>query len=790
MGEAAVAAARAAGYRNAGTIEFLVEGDGDAASFYFLEMNTRLQVEHPVTEEVTGVDLVRAQFTVAAGGALPWRQEALSQRGHAIECRIYAEDPEHGFLPQAGPLLLYREPSGPGVRIDSGVTEGDDIGVHYDPLLAKLIVSAETRDAACARALEALRAYPVLGTRTNIPFLIRLLELRAFREGHLHTGLIDEHFQELTLPIDAPPVPIEALVAAAFAAPRDAGAHGPLATPGDVADPWSTLGDWGRYPMTTPHHADARRRRSAVQVEWFDDGPRFERESMSRTLSSSVTAPVSCASTSERNGDGVDRRRRRRAMGVRRRRGVRAHRGASAANAARRCSHHGSLTAPMPATVLRVLVKAGDTVRRGDSLVILEAMKMELPVRATTAGTVRAVHCREGELVQPGVTLVEIDELDETATKHDLPPRHDRRSGAARWPAERVRDGVDRQTRWRSSICCRPPACRSSKSSAFVSPKWVPQMADAGEVFAGITRRPGVRYTALVPNLAGLERAHAAGVSEIAIFAAASETFSLKNINQSIDASLDELPRRVRTARRRSACASAPTSRPRSGVRSKVTSRPSAWPRCAGALIEMGAFEVSVSDTIGIAHPGQVPVVVGAVTSRVPLEKIALHFHDTRGTALANVLTALQTGRGDVRRVGRRSGRLPVRARSDRQPRDRRSDLHARWSRNRDRREPGRARRRVSVHRVADWTPPALALLSRGRARLVRGCRSTSSRAVRASASGSARLFEHAIAADLARTLFVRAPAVAAQTDDRHVARRLRSRASAGSARSRRCRAA
>ena len=124
MGDAAVAAARAAGYRNAGTIEFLLEGSGDAARFYFLEMNTRLQVEHPVTEAVTGVDLVRAQLRVAAGEPLPWTQDQLAQRGHAIECRVYAEDPPHGFLPQAGPLLLYREPSGPGIRVDSGVVEG------------------------------------------------------------------------------------------------------------------------------------------------------------------------------------------------------------------------------------------------------------------------------------------------------------------------------------------------------------------------------------------------------------------------------------------------------------------------------------------------------------------------------------------------------------------------------------------------------------------------------------------------------------------------------------------
>src|SRR5262249_13511480 len=139
MGQAAVAAATSAGYVNAGTIEFLLDGWGDGASFYFLEMNTRLQVEHPVTELVTGTDLVRAQLAVAWGGPLPWRQADLAQRGHAIECRVYAEDPSAGFLPQAGPLVLYREPSGPGIRIDSGVEEGTPVPVQYDPMLAKLI---------------------------------------------------------------------------------------------------------------------------------------------------------------------------------------------------------------------------------------------------------------------------------------------------------------------------------------------------------------------------------------------------------------------------------------------------------------------------------------------------------------------------------------------------------------------------------------------------------------------------------------------------------------------------
>jgi len=187
MTAAAVAVAKTAGYRNAGTLEFLV-GDHE---FYFLEMNTRLQVEHPVTEQVTGLDLVRAQLLVAAGEPLPWRQSDVSQRGHAIEARVYAEDPAHGFLPQAGPLLLYREPRRPGVRIDSGVREGGAVSVYYDALVAKVIAAAETRDLAIRRLVAALRDFPILGVRTNVPYLLAILEHPQFASGTMDTGFLD-----------------------------------------------------------------------------------------------------------------------------------------------------------------------------------------------------------------------------------------------------------------------------------------------------------------------------------------------------------------------------------------------------------------------------------------------------------------------------------------------------------------------------------------------------------------------------------------------------------------------
>ena len=187
MTAAAVAVARAAGYRNAGTIEFLVAGD----AFYFLEMNTRLQVEHPVTEQVTGYDLVRAQLVVASGEPLPWRQDQIVHRGHAIEARVYAEDPEQAFLPQAGPLLLYREPQMPGVRIDSGVVEGSLVSVYYDALMAKAIATGETRELAIERLSTALKDFPILGVRTNIPYLLGILAHAQFTRGAMDTGFLD-----------------------------------------------------------------------------------------------------------------------------------------------------------------------------------------------------------------------------------------------------------------------------------------------------------------------------------------------------------------------------------------------------------------------------------------------------------------------------------------------------------------------------------------------------------------------------------------------------------------------
>jgi len=236
MGTAAVALATAAGYQNAGTVEFLVDGAGDDAAFYFLEINARLQVEHPITEAVTGVDLVRAQLGVAAGEPLPWTQAALAQSGHAIEVRICAEDPRQNFLPQAGVLALYREPSMPGIRVDSGVFEGAEVSVHYDSLLAKLIARGETREAARLRGRHALDHFPILGIRTNVPLLARLLTHERFIAGDLDTHFLASEATAL-LPEDGEP-------SADARAVADALRRAPAAAsgaPSSIADPWSSL---------------------------------------------------------------------------------------------------------------------------------------------------------------------------------------------------------------------------------------------------------------------------------------------------------------------------------------------------------------------------------------------------------------------------------------------------------------------------------------------------------------------------------------------------------------------
>jgi acetyl-CoA carboxylase biotin carboxylase subunit len=241
MGEAACEVARAVRYTNAGTVEFLLDVD---KNFYFLEVNARVQVEHPVTEMVTGVDIVKTQLAIAAGGKLPFAQKDLSQRGHAVECRIYAEDPAANFLPSAGKILFLREPRGPGVRLDGGIYGGYDVPVHYDPILAKLIAWGADREEARRRMAEALREYVIVGIGTTVPFLRDVVEHPAYVAGETNTAFIADHFAAWRE--EVPEGMLDVALAAAAAAELAGGPAGFYADGRRAAapTPWQTVGPW------------------------------------------------------------------------------------------------------------------------------------------------------------------------------------------------------------------------------------------------------------------------------------------------------------------------------------------------------------------------------------------------------------------------------------------------------------------------------------------------------------------------------------------------------------------
>lgn len=244
MGRTAVSVATRAGYLNAGTVEFLLDRDGN---FYFLEMNTRIQVEHPITELVTGLDLVKWQIRIASGEPFPYKQEDLSQRGHSIECRIYAEDPERNFFPSPGPIRFLNEPAGPGIRNDSGIYSGFTVTTDYDPILSKLVTWGEDREAARRRMVEALREYTVLGIDATIDFLHDALEHPAFISGDTFTDFIPRHFDGWTLPVRDEYLD-EALVAAALRIALGSGGGKVSGGGGDespgIPSPWETTGKW------------------------------------------------------------------------------------------------------------------------------------------------------------------------------------------------------------------------------------------------------------------------------------------------------------------------------------------------------------------------------------------------------------------------------------------------------------------------------------------------------------------------------------------------------------------
>jgi acetyl/propionyl-CoA carboxylase alpha subunit len=241
MGNAAIKAAKASWYVNAGTVEFLLDENGD---FYFLEVNTRLQVEHPITEMITGLDIVRLQIEIAAGSPLPFTQKDISGRGHAIECRIYAEDPEQGFFPSPGKIEFMKEPSGPGIRNDCGIYSGFNVPVEYDPILSKLIVYAGTRKDAIERMTRALREYVIQGVKTPIPFLIDILKSEAFANGQTYTDFIDTNFYSWKPERPDQDIACIAYIIDEIAGKKKVQSAGPAA--GEYTTPWQSLGQWRR----------------------------------------------------------------------------------------------------------------------------------------------------------------------------------------------------------------------------------------------------------------------------------------------------------------------------------------------------------------------------------------------------------------------------------------------------------------------------------------------------------------------------------------------------------------
>ncbi len=395
--EAALTAARAIGYTNAGTVEFILAPSGE---FYFIEVNTRLQVEHPVTEMVTGIDLVKLQIEIACGKPLAIAQEDVRQTGHAIEARVYAEDPANSFLPATGTMIEWRLPSVSGVRIDDGVETGSEVGIHYDPMLAKVIARGPDRETALRKLVYALTRFTMLGVQTNREFLIRTLEHPKLQSGGYHTGVVDEHQEELISKQAGEDELFAAAAALYLHKKRQLEAavlpniapnyrNNPFRDPsikleiaGEALEAsWRALtgdefavtcGDW----QATLRLVSFARGRVQVSIDGLQQNFRIAEANDQLFLQCADSTKVVTRLASY----------------------PRALAG----------SEHESAFAPMPGQVLRVLVEVGQRVSTGDALVILEAMKMEQTLRASGDGVVEAIHVKQGDVVAPGDRLVEI----------------------------------------------------------------------------------------------------------------------------------------------------------------------------------------------------------------------------------------------------------------------------------------------------------------------------------------------------------------------------------------------
>ncbi|TWB13809.1 3-methylcrotonyl-CoA carboxylase alpha subunit [Nitrospirillum amazonense] len=421
MGAAAVAAAKAIGYVGAGTVEFLldpVETGGDGR-FYFMEMNTRLQVEHPVTEYITGQDLVEWQLRVAAGGTLPLSQDQLAVNGHAIEVRLYAEDPDKGFLPQTGTLSHLRFPeAGPHIRVDTGVRQGDAISIHYDPMIAKLIVWDVDRPAAVRRLRQALAGTEVGGLAANIPFLAAIAGHPAFLAADLDTRFIERYQADLLPAPAAPDDDVLALAALGVLLERKAETVAAAAGTNDPWSPWATADSW-------------RLNDAVAEVLTFADGreggePQEVRACRRRDGGFDITLPSGQELAGNARFEPDDAHGEGRLVaevGGRRLTAGWSRRGREL-DLFRPGRHHrltladpldvgvvdagggGRLVAPMPGKVIAVLVAAGDRVEKGQGLVVLEAMKMEHTIKAQGPGTVETVRYTVGDQVPDGAELI------------------------------------------------------------------------------------------------------------------------------------------------------------------------------------------------------------------------------------------------------------------------------------------------------------------------------------------------------------------------------------------------
>lgn len=424
MGAAAVRLARTAGYVNAGTIEFMLDAD---RRFYFLEMNTRLQVEHPVTELVTGIDLVRHQLLIAAGQPLSLTQQHMNPRGHAIEMRLYAEDPAQNFLPSTGTVTRFIPPAGPGIRVDSGIKSGAEITQFYDPMLAKLIVYAEDRPAAIARMQAALRQSAVFGVRTNASLLYTIASHPAFQEGRTHTGFLNaygltgEDNGAHNLPLQHAVLVAAALYDIAYDTAASASNHHSQSLGAISTNPWHILGPWrmvGEARRITyhyrgeAHHIAIRPLQNGASGDGWsvqvDDRPAENIAFLSvgddllllqwgaqqlRTYVQRLDGETQVFLHGQ-----LYRLERRRPPDV-----------DVLARGSALVSSQKALTAPMAGTIAKVQVHDGDTVQQRQVLVVLSAMKMEHTITAPYAGRVRHVYYQEGAVVKGGAVVVEME---------------------------------------------------------------------------------------------------------------------------------------------------------------------------------------------------------------------------------------------------------------------------------------------------------------------------------------------------------------------------------------------